>query len=76
MPGTFSVRIWGTPGSAKLGVAAEFVESGREIWGWSFMAFSPIASPILPQAGQRLNAGPERIDNADRLTARSVNDKE
>src|SRR3546814_16243319 len=41
----------GTPGSAKAGPVRIFAESGFEIWGWSFMAFSPIASPILPQAG-------------------------
>src|SRR3546814_1069811 len=50
IPGTFSVWMCGTPGSAKAGTARIFAESGFEIWGWSFMAFSPIASPILPQA--------------------------
>src|SRR3546814_19090466 len=55
-----SVRIRGTPGSAQGGDTAAFPESGRAIWGWSFMAISHVASPTLPQAGQAGGGDPVR----------------
>src|SRR3546814_3001149 len=71
-----SVRIRGTPGSAKGGDTAAFPESGRAIWGWSFMAISPIASPTLPQAGQAGGGDPVRSPVPRRGPVRCARDEE
>src|SRR3546814_3689918 len=71
-----SVRIRGTPGSAKGGDTAAFPESGRAIWGWSFMAISPIASPTLPQAGQAGGGDPVRSPVPRRGPVRCASDEE
>src|SRR3546814_15693444 len=71
-----SVRIRGTPGSAKGGDTAAFPESGRAIWGWSFMAISSIASPTLPQAGQAGSGDPVRSPVPRRGAVRCARDEE